>query len=221
MYILYIHRNIGLLFFYFFIATIASLIGLSEYRSNTEWHNRTVIFGKIIYITFEVASSIAFFVTFFDLVLLSHELSYINVTQHIINTIAMFIEVAFSAMIIRFDHLAYALTWTAVYLIVISILVATITLGQWPYYFLDNSTKFSYVWYTVLVIAVVVFYTIAWSLTLLKAYFFPSLRVYTSYPPADEDKGQNYDLTVPEDGMVRSTDDRLETYYAADAEVRF
>ena len=93
--------------------------------------------------------------------------------------IGMLIELSLNAMIIRYDHLAYSLSWAALYLIIISIITTTNTISDWPYTFLHTNTSFSYVFYTILVIATVIFYTLAWFLSLLKLYYIPSLSRFT------------------------------------------
>ena len=103
---MYIYRNTGLIFFYFFNASIASIIGITQnYDRNTNTYNNNdnnneedtnnksvynnyiILYGKMVYILYEVTISTAFLITVLDYTLLKGSFSFSNMSEHFLTTI--------------------------------------------------------------------------------------------------------------------------------------
>ena len=100
-----IYRNTGLIFFYFFNASIASIIGITQnydrttnsiYNDNNDgnttndkfvYNKHIIIYGKIVYILYEVTISTAFLITVLDYTLLHGSFSFSNMSEHFLTTI--------------------------------------------------------------------------------------------------------------------------------------
>ena len=179
------HWNIVLAILYYFLATVASTIGLSigPTAKPIEWSPKVVMFGHVVRVVFEVAGSTAMFVTVFDFLFLSSSIDYLNISEHLVTALSFLLEMFLNAMVVRLDHMPFMLSWAAAYLIFVSGMVASNTLAEWPYFFLSADTQSSYIWYTILVVGLVVFYGIWWTLSSLKTKLCPSILTQLVFAP--------------------------------------
>ena len=108
---MYIYRNTGLIFFYFFNASIASMIGITQnydrttnsvYNNNNNedsnnnkfvYNKYIMLYGIIVYILYEITISTAFLITVLDYTLLKGSFSFSNMSEHFLTTIGTYIQI--------------------------------------------------------------------------------------------------------------------------------
>ncbi len=132
--------------FYFFMATIASIIGImhepdrrasinalttSMRSTRSYWTDITLGFACAVQIFFEVAGGVAFFITLSIYLSLQKDFTFWNVTQHLVISLIFVVELFLNRIHIRWEHLLLNETWLLIYLIVIWPVVAR---GDWPSY---------------------------------------------------------------------------------------
>lgn len=162
--------NVGLAFFYYFLATIASVLGLFfKPADGEEWSPNVTMFGKIHRIAFSVAGSSAFFITVVNFTLLSSEASFANLSDHLVTSITYLFEMFLSSTTVPVYNLFYMLTWAILWISVVCILYpATGVLDAWPYFFLNASNTGLYTWFPLLILLMIIFYFIWYGLSYVK-----------------------------------------------------
>lgn len=188
--------NIDLICIYYFLAIIASCIGLYTEWSQSisykeiNWSQSMTDFGNAINIILEVAAGTALFVTIVVFALLNREGSLTNTSQHLITTISFLTEFSLNSMLIRYEHLIFNVMWAMFYTIFIWPAVVEDLVRKWPYFFLRTGIAGSFFWYTLLFVLDVLFYLMWYGFSILKVkYLRPDL--------SNESKGEssNGDIT--------------------------
>jgi hypothetical protein len=119
--------NIDLLCLYFFLATIASLIGVinessfvarrnNANSSNEFWSKSLTDFGYAIQILYEIMGSTAICVTVATFTAINPHFVFWNLTEHFMNLMAVLVELSLNNMIIRWEHVLFTVFWGLVYL---------------------------------------------------------------------------------------------------------
>lgn len=129
------------------------------------WSADVVRLGFATQVFFEVCGGTAIFITVIDFVFLNRSFTFWNVTQHLVPSVSLLLEMSLNKIPVRLDHFTYNISWTMLYLIFIWPLVVLGNLKSWPYYFLAADTPSCYAWYTGLMVAIVVFYLIFYGLS--------------------------------------------------------
>lgn len=178
--------NIDLFSAYYFIATIASVIGIvnhqgflqhkeattptSDYQleAPSYWSRSMIHFGYAIQILYEVTGSTAFFVTVITFVTLNRRFEFWNVSQHFMTTMSILLELGLNRMVVRWEHLVFTVLWALMYLIFIWPLVAMGDLTNWPYFFLETDSAAVFAWYIGLIVLLIIFYFVFWFVSWLR-----------------------------------------------------
>jgi hypothetical protein len=178
--------NVYLISLYYFLASIASVIGMCNdngYREHVQqqqqndnrsrenqsfWTASTAKFGVAVHILFEIAGSTAFFITVIAFSALNPHFVYWNVSQHFVTSMSFLVELFLNSMIVRWEHVLFTVTWGLIYLIFIWPMVATGAATEWPYFFLDTDSATVFGWYVMLFVALVLFYYIFYGVDALK-----------------------------------------------------
>jgi len=189
--------NVGMAFFYYLIATIASFLGYYYHiDDNNQWTVSIVYFGKIHRIFFSVAGSTAFFITVVNFVLLSDEDSFSNISDHLMTSLTFLVEMFLCTTTVPVYNLFYMISWAIVWISFILIIYpGTGALNGWPYFFLYSYTSAVYFWYPILILLMVVFYFIWYGLSKLKVKYIinPSLHAAESNVNKSEENGYGRD----------------------------
>lgn len=166
----YTYWNVGMAFFYYLIATIASILGyFYKPVDGIEWAPAIVYFGKFQRIIFSLAGSTAFFITVVNFSLLSSAGTFSNISDHLITSITFLFEMFLNTTTVPVYNLAYMITWAILWISFILIIYpGADVLNSWPYFFLDSYTTAVYFWYPVLILLMVIFYFIWYGLSVLK-----------------------------------------------------
>jgi hypothetical protein len=169
--------------FYFFMATIASMIGVtfeedrrasvnaltSSMRSTRSyWSATTLGFATAIQILFEVAGGTAFFITLSVYLVLQKDFTFWNVTQHLVISLIFVVELFLNRIRIRWEHIVLNETWLLIYLIVIWPVVVR---GDWPvfpYGFLNTAGQNALIFYSVGVAVSCAMYLAWWLLGAMR-----------------------------------------------------
>jgi len=166
----YTYWNVGMAFFYYFIATIASVLGyICKPMDGKDWSPAIVYFGLFHRIIFSVAGSTAFFITVVNFSLLSSAGTFANISDHLIPSISFFVEMFLNTTTVPVYNLFYMITWAIAWIsFVLIIYPGTGVLNGWPYFFLKAYSPALYYWYPILIILMVVFYFIWYGLSWIK-----------------------------------------------------
>ena len=174
--------NTKLIAFYFLLAFISSVTGLlspsnvdlarsasSTSAQNGEQNCYLSIYVRTFTILFEVAGGTSILVTVVAFGILDHSLSFWNVSLHLVTLITLLVELSLNKIFVRYDHYPFNLSWATIYLVFIWILVYS---GQqdWPYFFLKTDSPNCYLFYSGLILADLLFYTIWYSFSELKLF---------------------------------------------------
>lgn len=175
--------NVDILAFYFLLATLASIIGISydiglrnfqdsrighEANAVHYWSKRLLRFGYLVQIVYEIAGSTAFFITVISFVLLNPRFEFWNVSVHFITSMTILLEMGLNNINVRWEHMLLNLAWALIYLIFCWPMVSFGALQNWPYFFLRTSSSFVFVWYIILIVVDIFFFFVFWTLSLLK-----------------------------------------------------
>lgn len=165
--------NIDLLSLYYFLALIASIIGIcydpgapNHYKHY--WLPRTMQFGYCVQIVYEVIVPSSWFVTVIAYTLLNPHFAFQNITIHFVTSISLVFELLLNRFSVRLEHIIFYLTWIYCYLLFVWPLVASGGVTHWPYYFLDTDTRSVYLWYTLLIFVSLGFYVLFWLVVSMK-----------------------------------------------------
>jgi hypothetical protein len=209
--------NVYLISLYYFLASVASVIGV--WNDNSFWehllqqqqsHNHdniqnrenlsfwaisTTKFGMAVHILFEIAGSTAFFITVIAFSALNPHFVYWNVSQHFVTTMSFLVELFLNNMLIRWEHVLFTVTWGLIYLIFIWPMVATGAATEWPYFFLDTDSVTVFGWYIMLFVALIFFYYVFYGVGALKwAIVGRKPHIYESLPLSQQHLQQRGNL---------------------------
>lgn len=179
--------NIDLISAYYFLAMIASIIGVfnhkgylqqkdSHLENSSYWSQPLTQFGYSIQILYEITGSTAFFVTVVAFGSLNPHFVFWNVNDHFMTSMSILVEIFLNRMIVRWEHLIFTILWALMYLIFIWPLVAMGDLSDWPYFFLATDTATVFPWYIGLVVILILFYFVLWLIVWLKELLIESLE---------------------------------------------
>lgn len=184
--------NAQLLSLYYLLSSICSAIGLySSHKLSDEKeitgdvetstgtsavavmepirvHTNSALLGRITRILFEICGGSSFFVTVVNFAVINHDMSFRNISAHLIPFLTLLIELIFNNMSIRVDHFTYNVSFAMTYLIFIWPLVVLGSIPDWPYPFLAVDTADCYAMYTLLFLLDILFYFSFYSLSSLK-----------------------------------------------------
>jgi hypothetical protein len=175
--------NVDILALYFFLATISSIMGISydirmrdfqESHMGSDanavhfWSTRTLRFGYVVQIIYEIAGPTAFFVTVIAFVLLNPSFEFWNVTVHFITSMTILLDLLLNNIHIRWEHMLLNLAWALIYLIFCWPMVRFGAMQNWPYFFLRSSTAFVFIWYIILIAVDIFFFYLFWTCSLCK-----------------------------------------------------
>lgn len=187
--------NAQLLSLYFLFSSICSAIGLYSSRKvsdedvvaddvekSTRSSAMTVLksikadisvahsglLGRVTRILFEICGGSCFFVTVVNFAVINHDMSFRNVSAHLIPFLTLLVELIFNNMRIRVDHFTYNISFAMMYLIFVWPLVVLGSIPDWPYPFLAVDTVDCYAMYTLLFLLDILFYFSFYSLSSLK-----------------------------------------------------
>jgi hypothetical protein len=185
----YTFWNLELESIYFILAMSCSIVGLrknkiavtrSAGREDLEngqrgddevtWPSAVVGLGKATQVFLEVCGGTALLVTVVNFLLLDPQFSFWNVTQHLVTSLTLILDLVLSNIEVRLDHYVYNISWSMLYLIFIWPLVILGTRDEFPYFFLALDTKACYWWYTIFCAVNVGFYALFYGISKLKTY---------------------------------------------------
>lgn len=165
--------NINLITLYYFLAMIASGIGIchdpiapNHYKHY--WTPAVTRFGYVVQILYALSVPSSWFITVIAYTLLDPRFVFQNVNVHFLTSISFLFEIIFNRLSPRIEHIILYLTWIYCYLLFIWPLVTTGGIPNWPYTFLDTDTKRIYVWYASLNFISLGFYIVFWCIIWIK-----------------------------------------------------
>lgn len=167
----YTNWNVALIAIYYTLAVAASIIGLkwgANSEGTRERQQRLNNFGYVLQILFEVATSTAIFITFVNFSILSRSVHYFNFSQHLITSVSLLVEMCLNSMVVRGEHWVLTLSWMNFYIAWTWIIVGPGLVKRWPYFFLNTSSPYVYLWTVILVGAQLLFYVLFVGLFKLK-----------------------------------------------------
>jgi hypothetical protein len=180
--------NLELEVVYFIMAMSCSILGLRKnkiatrsagrldlengQRGNEEvtWPSAVVGLGKATQVFLEVCGGTAFLVTVVNFLLLNPQFSLSNVSQHLVTSLTLTLDLFLSNIEVRLDHYVYNISWSMLYIIFIWPLVILGNIKEFPYFFLKLDTKACYGWYTLFFVINVGFYALFYGISKLKVY---------------------------------------------------
>jgi hypothetical protein len=165
-----------LIAFYYSVAMIVSIIGVfHDYKCsqnipgyNSDWSLTMEWWSHLLFIVFTVCAATSFFITVIEFLLLSPALTFNNISEHLITSITFIIELSMNSIEVRPELIIFNISWAFLYLLFIWPVVFTGAAPFWPYDFLKTDTSWCFFWYTILVIANIIFFIILWLLYKLK-----------------------------------------------------
>ncbi len=204
------HWNMLLITLYFLLATVSSMIGIAEQAkehhfetgATVEWSKDMFVFGSIVQVLFEVAGGSALFITFV-VTLFMPSFSFWNITDHIVTSAALILELLLNSMMVRTEHVIFNLVWNFIYLLFLWPAVYFHLVASWPYHFLYTDLACLW-WYTLLVVLNMGLYFIWCGLSLLKARCIMKLPPGTDVVdlhPSNSTVNYQYIARDEEDGM--------------------
>jgi hypothetical protein len=192
--------NIDLITLYYFLASVASTIGIMYDKPSDEtrvltishyptWSDNMTTFGYTVQILFELAGGTAFFITVVAFTTLDPYFHFWNVVIHFTTTMTFLIEITLNKMTVRWEHYIINISWALLYLFFIWPIVACGVLSDWPYFFLASDTPAVFVWYAILFLVDIfffaLFWTVVWGKYKLLEYF--HIVIYESDMPEQRD----------------------------------
>jgi hypothetical protein len=210
--------NVDILALYFFLATISSILGIlydihrqdfQESRRGHEanavnfWSTRTLRFGYVMQIVYEIAGATAFFVTVIAFAMLNPRFEFWNVTVHFITSLTILLELSLNNIHVRWEHMLLNLAWALIYLIFCWPMVRFGAIQDWPYFFLRSSTSFVFVWYIILIAVDIFFFYFFWACSLCK-YLVLNWNEGNTYIRNEEAQYPHWSASNP---VKRSSDD--------------
>jgi len=169
--------NIYLLCFYFLCASTTSIIGIffpnattatiataSDWRSIQYWIPKLNV---VTHVVFEISGATALFVTVVNFTMLSSNMTFWNVTQHLVTTVAYLLEMSLNRLPVYMLHFPLNLSWAILY-IVFTWIVVGVGLRFWPYSFLRADNSSCMIWYSALMILNFIFYGLWFQLSKWK-----------------------------------------------------
>jgi hypothetical protein len=149
--------------------------GSRERRTRVLWSTPVINFGRTVQILFEVCGGTAVYMTVIAFSFLNQNFIFWNVSMNFITIMVILLELFLNNLYVRADHFPFNLSWGFLYLIFIWPVVFFGRLKAWPYHFLELDTKYCYLYYSLLVIADIVFYFIFYAMSKVKFYIRKSL----------------------------------------------
>eukprot|EP01041_Mallomonas_annulata_P011660 gene11660-24421_t len=135
--------NIYLIWIYYGLASLSSSLHLiyGDQYSTQVAHGDDL--DKFIVLLYASLGATAFFVTLVAFLLLSAELSFWNISEHLVTSCSIIVEIIFNSLDIQPQQYSLCATWIFIY-VVFSWAVVGSGLRYWPYEFLDTSTTGCY-----------------------------------------------------------------------------
>ena len=162
--------NIFLLVTYYFLATAATVVYLIPIDvSSLVDPNMLKIICRVITVLFEIAGSSAVYVSCVDLVFLSANPQFSNMTLHVSTSCSQLVELMLNDMPVDIHDITIALAWPTTYLVFIFSMVLSGIRG-WPYPFLDIESSSCFLWYHAMILLFGIFYTVWYFLCRIKYY---------------------------------------------------
>jgi hypothetical protein len=201
--------NIYLLCFYFLCATLCSVIGVLKPEwttvtdapvsavadpATTDGTRRSrpwlAVLNVATHVVFEVSGATALFVTVVNFTMLSADMTFWNMTQHLFTSAAYLLELTLNVLPVYMLHFPLNVTWAVVYIIFTWIVVG-VGLRFWPYEFLRADNISCIVWYSALVVMNFIFYWVWYQLSILKFGLLSpvgreAVAVHTAVPQQDQ-----------------------------------
>lgn len=172
LWIYFTNWNILLLIVFYVGATSLSLLSFLRPSSPPPPSSLLEIPSAIWMALYLIAAPSAFFVTLVDLSLINPEPTYWNFSAHVATSVSILIEIALNAIPTIPRDLCFPLSWALIYSIFIWIIKVQGVAKKWPYDFLDTPSAFSFVWYTVLYLLVILCYFLFNGILRLKQKYF-------------------------------------------------
>ena len=91
-----------------------------------------------------------------------------NVSYHLVNTLAIVVEMILNSMVIRWEYVTIIMSWALLYIIYTWGMVATNQEPSYPYDALRTSYASDRIWYTVLYVFTLISFVIWYALSRLK-----------------------------------------------------
>lgn len=176
--------NIYLLSTYFLLSTVSTLLDFCCRGFEETLFGKKL--GKVIVSLYSVCGATAFFITVINFSLLSPSLNFWNISEHMVTTIAILIEISLNAFQVQPIQYIFCASWIMLYVGFIWIIHLS-GLKDWPYWFLDADNWTSLLWYSGLFVLDVVFFTIWWSIHKVKAIVADYINNKPSTRPSSDD----------------------------------
>ena len=163
--------NIDIITLFYLFAFVASIVGLVKNNSSQtipNWSPAEQFLATTVQFFFTVAAPTALFVTVFAYSFLGANLTFGNVSYHLMNTLALVVEMMLNSMIIRWEHVTIVMSWALLYLLYTWGMVGTDQEPNYPYSALRTGYSSARVWYTVLYVFVLITFFIWYALSRLK-----------------------------------------------------
>jgi hypothetical protein len=125
-------------------------------------------YGWAVQILFEIAGSTALAVTVFGFSGVGDEPTFWNVSQHVVNTFAMIVELFANAIVVRPEHVVFTLLWAFLYCVFTWIVVPVNAATQWPYDQMDADKVEVLISYAVAWVGFIVFFYVFYAIWCLK-----------------------------------------------------
>ena len=186
--------NIDIISMYYLFAFSASIVGLRFrpdvlFETTHRWTRAELLLGTLSQFFFTVAAPTALFVTVFSYTFLDAKLDFNDVSYHLINTLALLVDMVLSSMIIRWEHVVLMVSWGMLYLIFTWGMVGSGVSSTWPYEALYTDTPSSVVWYTLLYVFLLGSYLVWYALSRIKIWLrgdtFASMLTLQSFPKGE------------------------------------
>jgi len=168
--------NVDLISIYYFLATLSSLkwvfsttnstckfrnesdVETNERRNLRKVASSNISLTIVVKILFEVCLATAMFVSTVDFLLLSSNLDFWNVVEHLTTSCSLLTEMSLNSIPVRWEHIWINLSWTCLYVMFAMVIVPTGIINDWPYDFMRLDSSACFIWYTVLFIMSILFY---------------------------------------------------------------
>lgn len=163
--------NIDIITLFYLFAFVASVVGLVKNNSSqtiSNWSSADQFLGTTVQFFFTVAAPTALFVTVFAYTFLKADMSFGNVSYHLMNTLALVVEMILNSMIIRWEYVTIVMSWALLYIVYTWGMVGTDQEPNYPYTALQTSHSSARVWYTLLYVFILVCFFIWYALSRLK-----------------------------------------------------
>ena len=134
------------------------------------WSHRISRFGRVVHVLFGVCGGTAALVTFTTFVFINANPSFWNFSAHLVPISTLLVELSLNNMYVRVDSFPFNALWSWLYLIFIWPLVSLGNIPNWPYTFLVTDTPLCFLYYSLLIVFNVIFYSIFYGLSFCKYY---------------------------------------------------